>query len=83
MKGNNESINDKNSNIFWQKHKKKPMYTPICICTYTNKMRKKILEFLRKLSCDSSNKVFDFKLINLPSAVKELADFENETMLMI
>lgn len=52
------------------------MYTPICICTYTNKMRKKILEFLRKLSCDSSNKVFDFKLINFPSAVKELADFE-------
>ena len=29
MKGNNESINDKDSNISWQKHKKKPMYTPI------------------------------------------------------
>ena len=45
--------------------------------------RWKVLEFLGKLDNDSQKETYEFKSLKCPPAITELADFENDLMLMV
>ena len=47
------------------------------------RMRWKVLEFLGKLDNDSQKETYGFKSLKCPPAITELADFENDMMLMV